>query len=394
MTSSAESTGVDALLDNGHPLKTRWADWAQVNLATHDRVQADDNCDFALDDWKKCADAGVHGVLIPTEYGGQGLDLASALLTLEGIGYGCRDNGLTFALASQIVSHQVAIERFGTDDQKRSWLPGLCAGTTIGAFAITEPDFGSDTTPMAARAHAQADGSYRISGHKSYITLGSNADLVVVFAATNPDVGGWGITAFVVPTDLPGVDVLPNRAKMGMRTTPFGDIRLTDVAVGPEARLGPEGAGFRIFSAAMEAERAFVFITQIGAMERVLDETVRFAKEREQGGAPIGDYQAVAHRIADMKLRHETARTLLYKSALHVIRDTNATLTAAITKLSVSEHAVESMLDAVRVHGAQGYVSEFEVERELRDAVGGLIYSGTSEIQRNIIARLLGLGSK
>jgi alkylation response protein AidB-like acyl-CoA dehydrogenase len=384
---------IDALLDDRHPLKMETAAWAAAELAQRDLMAHDEACEFAHDDWMRCAERGIQGLLVPERFGGRGLDLASALLILEGLGLGCRDNGLTFALASQIVSHQLAIERFGSEEQKARWLPGLCAGTTIGAFAITEPDHGSDTTHMDARAELRPDGSYVLNGEKAYITLAARADLLVVFAATRPEAAGWGITAFIVPTDTPGVELGENKPKMGMRTTPFCNITLDDVVVPADCRLGPEGAGFSIFTAAMEAERAFVFITQVGAMERVLDETVAYASRRHQGGVPIGNFQGVSHRVADMKTRHEIARILIYKTALLVLDGKKPTLHAALTKLTVSEHALASSLDAVRVHGAVGYVSQYGVEREHRDAVGGLVYSGTSEIQRNIIARLLGVGS-
>lgn len=387
------NTAIEALLDDRHPLKMQTARWAAAELAQRDLVAHDEACGFAHDDWMRCAEQGIQGLLIPERFGGRGLDLASALLILEGLGLGCRDNGLTFALASQIVSHQVAIERFGSEEQKSRWLPGLCAGTTIGAFAITEPDHGSDTTRMGARAELRDDGSYVLNGEKAYITLAARADLLVVFAATRPEAGGWGITAFIVPTDTPGVELGENKPKMGMRSTPFCNITFDDVVMAPEGRLGPAGAGFSIFTTVMEAERAFVFITQVGAMERMLDETVAYANRRQQSGVPIGSFQGVSHRVADMKTRHEIARTLIYKTALLVLAGKKPMMHAALTKLTVSEHAIASSLDAVRVHGAVGYVSEYGVEREHRDAVGGLVYSGTSEIQRNIIARLLGIGS-
>ena len=387
-------SAVEALTTPDHVLKAETAQWASANLAQHDRVAADEQSHFAIEDWKRCAARGIQGLLVDKAFGGQGHDLPSALLVLEGLGLGCRDNGLCYALASQIVSTQVAIEEFGSPAQQQRWLPGMVAGDLIGAFAITEPDAGSDATNLQTRAEEQPDGSWVLNGHKAFITLAPLADVVVVFAATKPDAGTWGISAFVVPTDTPGVARLANRPKMGMRTTPFGDITLTDVALPADALLGRAGAGFAIFNHAMSTERAFITIAQLGAMERTLDQAIAFASSREQGGAPIGDRPAVAHRIADMKMRHELARTMLYKAALEVCQGNGSAMTTAIAKLHVSEAAAASGLDAVRVHGARGYASEFEIERELRDSVSGVIYAGTSDIQRNIIARLLGLGSK
>ena len=167
---------------------------------------------------------------------------------------------------------------------------------------------------------------------------------------------------------------------------------MTDVAVPADALIGREGAGASIFNAVLQVERSFVFATQVGAMERQLEDSIAYARTREQGGRPIGEYQAVAHRIADMKQRHETARLHLYRAALASVSGHDLAMSAALTKLTASETGLDAALAAAQVHGAKGYVSEFEVERDLRDAVGGLVYSGTSDIQRNIIARLLGVG--
>lgn len=386
-----QALAVDALCRLDHPVKLAAAEWAEQHLTGRDRVAADRESTFDHEGWLRCAAEGVHGLLVPTDYGGVGTDLPTALLTLEGLGLGARDQSLLFAVASQICSTQVALLHFGTEEQKQRWLPPLCRGEAIGAFAITEPERGSDTEHLGARATRLDGGGYRLDGHKAYITLAPRADVVVVFASTQPEAKGWGISAFVVPTDTPGVTRGPNREKMGMRTTPFGDIVLDGVELPEEARLGPEGAGTSIFLDAMESERSFLFAPQIGAQERQLRACVAFARERTVGGRPIGDLQAVAHRIADMKLRHETARTLLYKAALHALRREPVALAAALTKLAASEGAVGSAIAATQVFAAQGYVSEFEHERDVRDALGGLVYSGTSDIQRNIVARLLGV---
>jgi alkylation response protein AidB-like acyl-CoA dehydrogenase len=393
MTAAPEATAlaVEAMLDPGHPIKTATAAWADAELGRRDRVAADRESRFAADDWQRCADRGILGLLVSPELGGQGSDLVTALLTLEGLGQGCRDNGLTFAIASQILSTQVAIDRFGTDDQRQRWLPPLCSGEALGAFAITEPGSGSDAYAMETTATPLHDGGYRLEGHKAHLTLGSRCDVIVTFASTRPEAGRWGLSAFVLPTDLPGVELLGNREKMGMRTTPFGDIAFRGVVVPESMRLGPEGAGASIFTTTLEAERGFVFVTQLGMMQRQLDETIEYARTRRQGGRPIGGHQAVSHRIADMKLRLETARLHMYTTALRVLREEPATMAAALSKLVASEAALDSSLAATLVHGARGYVSEDEVERNLRDSIGGLIYSGTSDIQRNIVARLLGV---
>lgn len=381
-----------AMADPEHPVKRDTAAWAADNLARHDLVAADHTSTFALDDWRRCAERGITRLMVPEEHGGAGTDLATTLLTLEGLGYGCADNGLTFAMASQVMSTQVALVRFATGAQRERWLPGLLAGTSFAALGMTEPTSGSDAYALAATAEPRADGTYLLNGHKAWLTFGPVADLCIVFASTRPEAGSWGVTAFLVPTDLPGVERTDVREKMGMRTTPFGDITFTDVELPADARLGREGAGARIFGAILDIERSYVFAPQVGAMERQLDETIAYARTREQGGHPIGHYQAVAHRIVTMKERHERARLFLYRAALAQVTGRSVTMAASLAKIVAADAGIESALDAGRVHGAVGYVTEFGVERQARDAIGGQVYSGTSDVLRNIVARLLGLG--
>ncbi len=381
-----------AIADPDHPVKRDVAEWAATHLAQRDRVEGDRELHFAADDWKRCADRGILGVRVPEALGGGGADLATTLLTLEGLGHGCRDNGLAYAIGSQILSTQETIVRFGTPEQQERWVPPLIRGEAYGAFAMSEPDSGSDAYRVSTRAERQAGGAYLLNGHKAYVTIGPHSDMVIVFASTDPDAGRWGLSAFLVPTDLDGVERLPNRAKMGMRTTPFCDISLTDVVVDQSALIGREGSGASIFNSVIEVERSFVFATQIGAIERQLGDAVRYAGEREQGGRPIGNYQAVAHRLADMKQHHETGRLHLYRAAIAAATGTEVTMSAALSKLVGGETGLAAALAAASVYGAKGYLSEFEVEREVRDAIGGLLYSGTSDIQRNIVARLLGVG--
>lgn len=380
-----------ALADLDHPTKVDASTWASNNLAQHDRVDADLTARFAHDDWKRLAERGFMRLLVAPENGGARADLATALLTLEGLGHGCRDNGLNYALASQILSTQVALDRFGSPEQRTRWLTPLLEGECFVAFGMTEPESGSDAYSLTTTAEPMDDGSYRLNGTKSFITFGSRCDMALVFATTDPSAGRWGISAFLVPADAPGFERSANRDKMGMRTTPFGDLTFDDVVVPGDAVLGRVGSGASIFNAVLEVERSYVFITQIGAMERQIDDTIAFANSRVQGGGPISHHQAVAHRIVDMKQRHETARLFVYKAAIAAVTETHTSLASALAKITACDAGIASALDAASIHGARGYVSAYEVERELRDAVGGLVYSGTSDIQRNVIARLLGL---
>lgn len=382
----------EAIADVDHPVKVATSEWAAAELAGRDLVAADAASTFSLDDWRRCADRGIFRLMVPSEYGGSGAGLAEALLTLEGLGHGCADNGLTFAVASQMLSTQVALTRFASSEQRERWLPGLLDGTTLAALAMTEPESGSDAFSMAARAVKLPDGSYRIDGHKAYITFGPICDLVIVFASTRPEAGSWGISAFLVDTTLPGVGRSAVREKMGMRTTPFGDIEFDGVIVPADALLGREGAGARIFAAILDIERSYVFAPQVGAMQRQVEAAIAFARTREQGGGPIARYQAVSHRIVAMKERHERARLFLYRAAIAEATGRDVTMAASLAKIVACDTGIESSLDMATIHGARGYVTEFEVERSFRDAVGGLAYSGSTDVLRNVVARLLGLG--
>ena len=370
-------------------LREATAEFARSQL-NDDLAERERKSYFSREDWVKCADFGILGLHLPEEYGGQGRDIVTTIAVLEALGYGCRDNGLPFGLNSQMWSTQAAIYEFGTEQQKQDYLRPMCRGEMIGAFAITEADSGSDTYNMKATARRDGD-NYVLKGEKAYITNAPIADMAVIFASTNPSAGQWGISAFIVEAGADGIELGGRRGKMGLKTSPFGEIYLDDCVVHETARLGPEGAGFSIFSRSMEAERGYILSSQVGAMQRQLEDGIAFARERQAFGGPIGRFESVANRLVDMKLRLETCRLLLYKLAWLDQRGQRLAMEAALTNLHLSESFVASGLDAIRLHGAQGYVQEVGIERDLRDGIGGLIYSGTSDIQRKVIARLLGL---
>lgn len=355
-----------------------------------DLVTRDRNGAFSRENWRKCAEFGILRLSVPAGYGGADVDLLTAMLAMEGLGYGCRDNGLTFGLNAQLWTVQLPVVRFGTEDQKRRFLPALCAGTHIGAHAITEAEAGSDVFSLRTRAEKRA-GGYVLNGTKRLVTFAPEADLALVFATVDPARGRWGITAFVVERGRDGFRTSDAQDKMGLRTVPIGEVLLEDCFVPETNRIGPEGAGASISSHSLEIERCCILASQLGAMERQLEAAITFARERRQFGQPIGRYQSVSNRIAEMRLRLETSRLLLYKVAWLKSQDKPAMLEAALLKLHLSECFVASGLDAIRIHGGSGYLTETEVERDLRDAIGGTLYAGTSDIQRNIIARLLGL---
>lgn len=389
-SSEADSLAFAAMLDIAHPQKVAIADWARKELDDPQLVERDLSCTFWREGWERIAQKGLLGLLAAPEFGGQGLSLSSAVLQLEGLGLGCRDDGLVFAATSTVLTMGLALERFGSDEQRNEWLPKIVSGKAIGSFSMSEPDSGSDAFSLSTKATKTSDG-FVLNGEKAWVTMAPLADVFLVFATTNPEVGRWGISAFLIPADTPGLVVGENQPKMGMRTTPFSNISFTDCAVPDSAMLGAEGSGASIFSSSMEAERGFLLVGSIGALERVIDDAVDYARTREQFGQPIGSFQGVSHSIAEMKLGHESARLLMYKAAALQERGESSMMAAALSKLAGSEGALAGALAAVEIHGARGYVSEYGVERDLRNLSGGVIYGGASGIQKNIIARLLGL---
>ena len=370
-------------------LKNEAIEFARSEL-NNNVLERDKNSEFSAEDWLKCARFGIQGLCIPREYGGQGRDLLTTILILEGLGYGCEDNGLTVALNGQMWSVQEPLLSFGSETQKQKYLPGLCHGELMGAHGMTEHASGSDAYSLQTRAEKQ-DGGYRLNGSKTMISLAPVCDLAVVFATENPKLGQWGISAFLVDKKMPGFRVSRSWEKMGLRTAPTGELILEDCLVPDENLLGPVGAGVSIFNGSMEWERSFIFASHVGAMGRQLEKTISFAKKRRRQGRPIGKFQSVSNRIAAMKLRLETARLHLYKAAWLKEHGKPAALQAAMTKLYISEAYVRSSLDAISVHGCKGYLTETEVERDFRDAAGGVLYTGTSDIQRVVIAWQLGL---
>lgn len=344
---------------------------------------------FRREQWQRAADFGVQGSFVKRGLGGQGRDVLTTILMLEGIGYGCRDNGFTLGLNGHMWAVMEPILRFGDEAQVERYIPGMCNGDLIGAHGMTEADSGSDAFSLSTSAK-RVDGGYVLDGRKAFIGLAPVCDLALVFASTDPERRRWGLSAFIVEASFDGFEAGPVQHKMGVNGSPLGEIVLTECFVPESNRLGPEGAGASIFNHSMEWERSFIFTSHVGAMERQLDEAIAYVGKRRVFGQRIGDFQSVSNRIADMKLRLETAKLLMYRCAWLKNTDEAIALDAALTKLHVSESFVESSVDAIRVHGGVGYLSEHGVERDLRDAMGGVIYSGTSDIQRQLIAKLLG----
>lgn len=345
---------------------------------------------FSREAWEACGRFGVQGMPMPKVYGGGASDIVTTALVMEGLGYGCRDNGLIFALNAQMWSIQMPILDFGTPEQKREYLPRLVSGKSIGAHGMTEAESGSDAFSMRTKA-VKKGSKFVVNGSKLYISNAPVADLFLIFANTGEARGFAGATAFLLDRDTPGLKVSRNMEKMGLRTSTIGEVILTDVEVPESSRLGREGGGMALFNSSMEWERAGILACAVGAMHRQLEACVQYARERKQFGQSIGKFQSVSNKIADMYLRMEASRMLIYRVAWLKQRGTPAISEAAAAKVYTSEAWVQNSLDAIQIHGAYGYMTDSEVERDLRDSIAGTIYSGTSEIQRLIIARDLGL---
>ncbi|MGJ8639259.1 MAG: acyl-CoA dehydrogenase family protein [Opitutaceae bacterium] len=353
-------------------------------------VENDHSSQFNHEGWKAIADFGLLKGFAPKEYGGEGWDTLTKVIALEAFGYGCKDNGMCLAVGIVAWPALTPIVEMGSEAQKHAYIPKMISGECMPTNGITEPESGSDALSMKTTAKLTEEG-YIINGHKCYIGFGPIADMVILFAKTDENAGSWGISAFLVDTDTPGIQKSLNREKMGLRTLPFGDLVFEDCCVPKSALLGSEGAGLSLFRESMEWERCFILATQVGAMKRQLEECIAFAKNRKQFGQSIGDFQSVSNRIADMRSRFEVCQMLLYKTAWMKNEGKSAALESSIAKLNISESFLASSLDAIRIHGAKGYLAEFEVERNLRDAIAPVIYAGTSDIQRNVIASLCGL---
>ena len=370
-------------------LKEAVAAFARAKL-NQDLAKREEAGEFSLEAWQACARFGIQGLPVPAELGGGGSDILTTVLVMESLGYGCHDNGLIFSLNAQMWSLQLPVLKFGTRAQQQAYLPGLMSGDLIGVHAMTEPDSGSDAFAMRTRAERQGD-DYVLNGTKLYITNAPVSDVVLVFALDPGQPKLTGISAFLVEKGTPGFTVTRSLEKMGLRTSPMGEIVLADCLVPATSLLGPEGAGMAIFNSSMAWERSCIMASALGAMQRQLEACVSYARMRKQFGQAIGKFQSVANKVADMYLRLEAARLLIYQTAWLGQQGRPAVAEAAAAKLFTSEAWVASSLDAVQIHGAFGYMKESGIERDLRDAVGSTIYSGTSEIQRVILASAVGV---
>jgi L-prolyl-PCP dehydrogenase len=345
---------------------------------------------FGDDEWRLCGEVGLLGSSIPERYGGSGHDALAVARIVEGFAKGCSDTGLVFSACAHLFAVAMPIAEYGGEELKARVLPRLAAGEWVGANAITEAQAGSDVFSLQARAVRDGE-RYLLSGTKTFVTNGPVADCFLIYASTEPEHGYLGITAFLVEGDAPGLTRGEHFDKIGLRGAPACEVRLDDCPVDVTSRVGEEGAGAAVFQSSMAWERACLFAQYLGVMDRQLDEVVAFAKKRRQFGKALGRHQAIAHRAADMKLRLDAARLLVHRACWMKSQGQECSLEISLAKLAVSEAAVQSGLDAIQIFGALGIKTDTNVSSALLDAIPSAIFSGTSEIQRDLIARGLGL---
>jgi alkylation response protein AidB-like acyl-CoA dehydrogenase len=345
---------------------------------------------FPVDLWLKCGSQKLQGLTVPEIYGGAALSPISAIVALEALGYGSTDGGLNFSICAHFLAGVVPILHFGDPQQKEKFLPALCSGKSIIVNCMTEDVSGSDAFKLKTQAVKHKDG-FLINGSKTFSSNGPVADTILLYAMTYPEKGFLGgITAFIFDIKTEGITRGPKLEKMGLRSCSMSEMFFHDVFLNESNVLGGIGGGTSVFNYSMEWERTGMAACHIGTMERLLETTVKYAQTRTSGNEAIGKKQAVAHRIADMKTQLEAGRLLTYKAAAGLNTKNNAS-NASIAKLFVSEAYSSIAMDALKTFGGNGYMTSYNIERELRDAIGSTIYSGTSDVQRNIISSWLGL---
>lgn len=332
---------------------------------------------------------GFLGALIPPEYGGAGLDKTSYLLGLEELAYA--DPGFSVGAAVHSSVAATPIVWYGSDEQKRRFLPRLASGEAFGAFAITEPSAGSDVNSIATTAVRDGD-AYVLNGSKQFITNGSHADLVIVAAKTDPRGDHRGMSLFVVEANHPGFERGGHEEKLGLRSSDTARVSFRDLRVPVANRLGPEGEGFPQLMRILNSSRLGIAAQSLGMARRAMDESIKYAKERVQFGVPLAKHQAIQFWIADMATRIDAARLLTYKAAADEDRGELRPETASMAKLFASRLATWATVKAVQIHGGNGYIKDYTVERLMRDAPITEIYEGTSEVQHLIIGRALNQG--
>ncbi|PAJ72895.1 acyl-CoA dehydrogenase [Pseudoalteromonas sp. NBT06-2] len=340
--------------------------------------------------WQKAVDFGIAGLPVPESLGGMGLSALDCMLAIEALGKGTNDLGLVFSLSAHVFASVVPIWRFGSKEIHQKYLEPLINGQYIAANAVTEPNAGSDIYNMKTTAE-EVDNGYILHGQKCFVTNAPIADLFIVYAKTDTNLGFFGVSAFIIHKNAAGLTIGNNRVKDSLCTSTWSEVYLDKVFVSEKDRLGQVGAGGAIFHDSMVWEKGCLFAAYVGAMERVYEQCLEHVKQRIQFASPIGEYQSVSNRIIDMKLRLESARLMLYRSGWLYDQGQDSESEIALSKIMISEAAIQTGLDAIQIFGASAIENEMGVSRLLLDAIPSPIFSGSNDIQREIISRKLGL---
>ncbi|MGO7367899.1 acyl-CoA dehydrogenase family protein [Rhizobium ruizarguesonis] len=341
---------------------------------------------FPREELKEMGELGLLGMLVPEAYGGSDTGVVAYAAALEEIAAGDGPCSTIMSVHSSVGC--VPILKFGTEEQRQRFLPKLASGEWIGGFALTEPQAGSDASNLKTRARRDGD-RYVIDGSKQFITSGKNGDIIIVFAVADPDLGKKGITAFIVPTDTPGYEVIRVEEKLGLHSSDTCQIAFNGMRIPAELRLGAEGEGYRIALANLEGGRIGIAAQAVGMARAAFEAARDYARERTAFGKPIFEHQAVAFRLADMAVRIEAARQLVFHAASLREAGLPCLSEASMAKLFASEMAERVCSDAIQIHGGYGYMADYPVERIYRDVRICQIYEGTSDVQRMVIARNL-----
>ena len=335
---------------------------------------------------EKMAQLGLLGTIIPNQYGGAGLDTISYAIVVEEISRKCASTGVITSVHNSLVAWPIM--KYGTEEQKKKYLPLLATGKKIGAFAGTEPNAGSDLGAMQTSAVLKGN-KYIINGDKTFITSGSEAGIIIVFAVTDKKAGSKEISAFIVESDMKGFKVGSIYEKLGINASKTAELIFENMEVPKENLLGEEGDGFKIALSTLDGGRIGIGAQAVGIAQAALDESIEYSKQRQQFGRPLAKFQAIQWMIADMATNIEAARFLVYNAAYVKDKGERFSKEAAMAKLFASETAMDSVIKAVQIHGVYGYTKEYTVERLFRDAKITEIYEGTSEVQRMVISSSL-----
>ena len=346
----------------------------------------DQDNQFPADLWKKMGDLGLLGITIPAQYGGSEMGYLAHAIAMEEISRASASVGLSYGAHSNLCLNQIKLN--GSEAQRAHYLPKLCSGEHIGALAMSEPGAGSDVVSMRLRADRQGD-NYILNGNKMWITNGPDADVYVIYAKTDPDAGSKGITAFILERDTPGFSRSPKLDKLGMRGSNTCELVFEDCVVPATAILGEEGAGVKVLMSGLDYERAVLSGGPVGILQACLDVVLPYVHEREQFGQPIGEFQLIQGKLADMYARCSASRAYLYAVCEALDRGEQSRKDAAAVILYTAEAATQSALDAIQLLGGNGYINDYPTGRLLRDAKLYEIGAGTSEIRRMLVGREL-----